>query len=64
MVAPYSIRAVESAPVSTPLEWDELDPGLDPSRFNIRTLPERLKRVGDLFAPVLQGGQRLPELRG
>jgi bifunctional non-homologous end joining protein LigD len=63
MVAPYSIRAVEGAPVSTPLEWDEVDRKLDPSRFNIRTLPARLKKLGDLFAPALQGGQRLPELR-
>lgn len=64
MVAPYSIRAVEGAPVSTPLEWDEVDARLDPSTFDIRTVPERLRRRGDLFAPALAGGQRLPEFRG
>ncbi|MGZ6140232.1 MAG: non-homologous end-joining DNA ligase [Myxococcaceae bacterium] len=64
MVAPYSIRAVEGAPVSTPLEWDEVDGRLDPASFDIRTMPERLRRRGDLFAPALAGGQRLPELRG
>jgi bifunctional non-homologous end joining protein LigD len=63
MVAPYSIRAVEGAPVSTPLEWDEVNRKLDPSQFNIRTLPARLKKLGDLFAPALKGGQRLPDLR-
>src|SRR5262249_42175206 len=42
MVAPYSIRAVEGAPVSTPLEWDEVNERLDPVKFNIRTLPARL----------------------
>jgi bifunctional non-homologous end joining protein LigD len=64
MVAPYSIRAVEGAPVSTPLEWDEVDEKLDPGTFNIRTVPDRVDRQGDLFAPALQGGQRLPEFRG
>ncbi|HET9037178.1 MAG TPA: non-homologous end-joining DNA ligase [Myxococcaceae bacterium] len=63
MVAPYSIRAVEGAPVSTPLEWDEVDARLDPGRFNIRTLPARLRERGDLFAPALAGKQRLPEFR-
>ncbi|HUM13838.1 MAG TPA: non-homologous end-joining DNA ligase [Myxococcaceae bacterium] len=63
MVAPYSIRAVEGAPVSTPLEWDELDERLDPGRFNIRTVPGRLRERGDLFAPALAGKQQLPEFR-
>jgi len=63
MVAPYSIRAVEGAPVSTPLEWDEVDARLDPAKFNIRTVPGRLRALGDLFAPALAGTQRLPELR-
>jgi len=64
MVAPYSIRAVEGAPVSTPLEWDEVDGRLDPAKFDIRTVPGRLRSRGDLFAPALEGGQRLPEFRG
>ena len=46
MVAPYSIRAVEGAPVSTPLDWDEVDERLDPARFDIRTVPERLEPPG------------------
>lgn len=60
VVAPYSLRALEGAPVSTPLEWKEVTPSLDPTRFNLRTLPRRLDRAGDRFAPVLEGGQRLP----
>ena len=63
MVAPYSIRAVEGAPVSTPLEWDEVDARLDPAKFNIRTVPARLRERGDLFAAALAGKQRLPEFR-
>ena len=64
MVAPYSIRGVEGAPVSTPLDWDEVDARLDPGAFNIRTVPARLRERGDLFAPALAGKQRLPEFRG
>jgi bifunctional non-homologous end joining protein LigD len=63
MVAPYSIRAVEGAPVSTPLEWDEVDARLDPRKFNIHTVPARLRERGDLFASALAGRQRLPEFR-
>jgi bifunctional non-homologous end joining protein LigD len=60
MVAPYSIRAVEGGQVSAPLEWDEVNPKLDPARFTLRNFEKRLAKVGDLFAPVLRGSQRLP----
>jgi bifunctional non-homologous end joining protein LigD len=46
----YSARASEYAGASTPLTWEELDDRLDPRAFTIRTLPERLRRVGDLWA--------------
>ena len=56
IAAPYAVRPWPGATVSTPLEWKELKPGLDPSGFTIRTLPGRLERVGDLFRPVLGPG--------
>ena len=46
----YSARASDYAGASTPLSWDELDDRLDPRAFTIRTLPERLRQVGDLWA--------------
>jgi bifunctional non-homologous end joining protein LigD len=46
----YSARASEYAGVSTPLTWREVDDGIDREAFTIRTMPERLKRVGDLWA--------------
>lgn len=55
MVAPYSVRAIEGAPVSTPLEWKEVKKGLDPQAFNIKTFTKRLKK-GDLFKGVLGKG--------
>jgi bifunctional non-homologous end joining protein LigD len=62
IVAPYSLRAVDGAPVSTPLRWDEVTPRLDPS-FTLRTIPGRLAKLGDLFASALEGGVRLPAVR-
>ncbi|MGZ7030750.1 MAG: non-homologous end-joining DNA ligase LigD, partial [Thermoanaerobaculia bacterium] len=63
VVAPYSPRAIDGAPVSAPLKWEEITKKLDPNKFNIRTMPDRLAKVGDLFAPVLKKGVKLPELK-
>jgi bifunctional non-homologous end joining protein LigD len=52
MAAPYSVRAREKATVSTPVTWEELQDGIRPSDFTISTVPERIRRIGDLFAPV------------
>lgn len=59
IAAPYVARAYDGAPVSTPLEWSEVRPGLLPAQFHIGNAPERFRRVGDLFADVLTKGQRL-----
>jgi len=53
IVAPYSVREVPGAPVSTPLSWDEVSLSLDPSSFNIFTVPERVLSVGDPMAAAL-----------
>jgi bifunctional non-homologous end joining protein LigD len=49
MASIYSIRPREGAGVSTPLEWDEINDKLDLQKFNIRTVPARLKEKGDLW---------------
>jgi bifunctional non-homologous end joining protein LigD len=63
VVAPYSLRGVDGAPVSTPLRWNEVEPGLDPKKFDVRSVPARLKEIGDLFAPALRQGVRLPKFK-
>jgi len=42
VVAPFSVRRRPKAPVSTPLDWSEVDPGLDPVRFNLGNFQRRL----------------------
>ena len=60
----YSIRPRPGAPVSTPLRWDELTEEVRPRTFGIAEALERVERHGDLYAPVLEGGQALaPALR-
>jgi bifunctional non-homologous end joining protein LigD len=54
LVAPYSVRPVAGASVSMPLVWDEVVPGLDPKRFNLRNALERVTAwASDPCLPVL-----------
>ncbi len=63
LVAPYAARPVATAGVSAPIRWEELDdPGLRPDRWDIRSMPERVADVGDLFAGALDFDQELPSL--
>jgi bifunctional non-homologous end joining protein LigD len=55
LAAPYSVRPHPGATVSTPLRWEEVKRGLDPSQFTIRTMRQRLEETGDLWTPVLSG---------
>jgi bifunctional non-homologous end joining protein LigD len=52
LVAPFSVRPVEGARVSTPLRWSEVTAKLDPSRFTIRTVLARLETLGDPMADL------------
>lgn len=52
-VGPYSLRALAHAPVSTPLAWKEVKRDLDPLAFTITTVPKRVKKLGDIFAELL-----------
>jgi bifunctional non-homologous end joining protein LigD len=58
-VAAYALRARRGATVSTPLDWDELTPRLDPGRFTLRTAVAR-SRQPDPWATYWRARQKLP----
>ncbi|MGC4118769.1 MAG: non-homologous end-joining DNA ligase [Myxococcales bacterium] len=60
IVAPYSLRAIAGAPVSTPLTWAELeDPALNARRFTLRNVRERLQTVGDPWGAIREEARSL-----
>jgi bifunctional non-homologous end joining protein LigD len=66
-IAVYSLRAREHPTVSTPVTWDEVEHAVqkdDASSlvFEAADVLKRIQEHGDLFAPVLELKQELPEL--
>ncbi len=60
-VSAYSTRARTGATVSTPLAWEELGPGIRPSHFTVRNLPQRLAYLDrDPWAELQLLQQQLP----
>jgi hypothetical protein len=47
----YSVRPLPDARVSTPLRWDEVA-DCNPADFNVQTVPERFKKLGDPHAEM------------
>jgi bifunctional non-homologous end joining protein LigD len=60
--APYSLRPKPGVPVSTPLHWDEVKPGLTSTTFHIGNIWDRVRSEGDLFTPVLGKGINLQKV--
>lgn len=52
----YSLRPKPGAPVSMPLKWTEVKPGLDPRDFNIYNALRRIEKRKDAFTEVLGAG--------
>ena len=66
-IAVYSLRARERPTVSTPVTWDEVERAAESGRparlvFEAGDVLKRIEKHGDLFAPVLELKQKLPEL--
>jgi bifunctional non-homologous end joining protein LigD len=66
-IAVYSLRARERPTVSTPVTWEEVETVADSGDgstlvFEHDAVLERIEAHGDLFAPVLELEQDLPEL--
>ena len=57
----YSLRARERPTVSTPLAWDELEHPVE-LVFEAADVLRRVEELGDLFEPVAELEQELPDL--
>ena len=63
-VAPYAVRALPSAPVATPLHWNELDDrDLGPRSWTLATIRERLDDGGDPWRDMIRHGRGLGPAR-
>ena len=53
--AAYTVRAKNGAPVSAPCTWEEIEKGkVEPGSFNLRNMPARIKKAGDIWADMLR----------
>jgi bifunctional non-homologous end joining protein LigD len=61
----YSVRPHPRASASAPVTWEEVEGGVRIEDFRLDNMPERIRRVGDLWAPLLaaRGRVRLDRLR-
>jgi bifunctional non-homologous end joining protein LigD len=50
----YSPRPRPLATVSTPVTWKEIDRGIDIEDFTMLNVPARIRKVGDLWKPLLE----------
>jgi bifunctional non-homologous end joining protein LigD len=57
-VTPYAVRALEGAPIATPLDWDELREA-DPQRYTIRNIFRRMGQKKDPWANMYRSAARL-----
>jgi bifunctional non-homologous end joining protein LigD len=67
-IAVYSLRAREYPTVSTPVTWDEVERALKKKDaellvFRSSDTVKRFEKMGDLFEPVLDLKQKLPQLK-
>jgi bifunctional non-homologous end joining protein LigD len=60
----YSVRPTPRASVSTPITWHEVEHGVEVDAFRMNTVPARVRRLGDLWKPLLaaHGRFRLEEV--
>ncbi len=58
----YSVRAFEHAPVSTPVRIDDLRGGFKHDQWNLKTIRDRVRKMGDLWRDFWKSRQRLESL--
>ncbi len=52
IVAAYSVRGLPGAPVSTPLQWEEMAAMGSPKVFNLHSVPQRVVQSGDPWEAI------------
>jgi len=58
--AAYTVRAKRGAPVSAPCTWKEVERGeVDPRTFTLLNMPDRIAKVGDVWADMRRRGRSL-----
>ena len=58
--APYAVRPKPGAPVSAPCSWEEIEQGrVGPRSFMLRTMAERVAKVGDVWSDMPERGASL-----
>ncbi|MBV8366203.1 MAG: hypothetical protein JO194_06860, partial [Candidatus Eremiobacteraeota bacterium] len=55
----YSVRPTPGATVSTPVRWTEIERGVTIEDFTIRNVPARVRKLGDLWKPLLARSGRV-----
>ncbi|HZR18841.1 MAG TPA: non-homologous end-joining DNA ligase [Verrucomicrobiae bacterium] len=55
----YSVRPKPRAPVSTPVTWEEIEEGIEIEDFRLDNVPNRLRKMGDLWKPLVQSRGRV-----
>jgi bifunctional non-homologous end joining protein LigD len=58
-VTPYSLRAQPTPTASTPLTWEEVEEGAV-RQFGSAEVLDRIEQYGDLLAPLLKKGPKVP----
>jgi bifunctional non-homologous end joining protein LigD len=58
-VAPYSIRGRSNAPISAPIEWEEVDESLRPDGFGLKDMRARIDRIGDPWSHLRKAPRSL-----
>ena len=58
--AAYTVRAKRGAPVSAPCTWEEIERAqVHPRTFTLRSMPNRIAKVGDVWADMRRRGRSL-----
>lgn len=55
----YSLRPTPKATVSTPVSWREIERGISIDEFRIDNVRPRIRKVGDLWSPLLNKSGRV-----